>query len=147
MDFVISVFSIIVPSNFFCFVLTEKSLHIILMFVGNKAKGWISKRVFQESKACQKFRKTNIAYLLIRTRTCAYQGVINVCFSEILACFAFLKHTFWDSHFCLITDVLSDSVFQTVLINERIHSNWWFLDTVWEFVPVNLCENLFQKII
>ena len=27
-------------------------------------------------------------------RTCAYQGVRNVCFSEILACFAFLKHTF-----------------------------------------------------
>ena len=28
------------------------------------------------------------------TRTCAYQGVRNVCFSEILACFAFLKHPF-----------------------------------------------------
>ena len=48
---------------------------------GNKAKGRISKRVFQESKARQ-----------------------NICFSEILACFAFLKHPFWDSPFCLITD-------------------------------------------
>ena len=28
--------------------------------VGNKAKGRISKRVFQESKTCQNFRKTNI---------------------------------------------------------------------------------------
>ena len=27
-------------------------------------------------------------------RTCTYQGVRNVCFSEILACFAFLKHPF-----------------------------------------------------
>ena len=27
-----------------------------LHFVGNKAKGWISKRVFQENKACQIFR-------------------------------------------------------------------------------------------
>ena len=35
--------------------------------VGNKAKGRISKRVFQESKARQNFRKTNISYLLIRT--------------------------------------------------------------------------------
>ena len=28
------------------------------------------------------FRKTNISYPLIRTRTCAYQGVRNVGFSE-----------------------------------------------------------------
>ena len=28
------------------------------------------------------FRKTNISYPLIRTRTCAYQGVRNVSFSE-----------------------------------------------------------------
>ena len=27
-------------------------------------------------------------------RACAYQGVRNVCFSEILACFTFLKHPF-----------------------------------------------------
>ena len=62
--------------------------------VGNKAKGRISKPVFQESKARQNFRKTNISYTLIRTSTCAYQEVRNVCFSEILACFAFLKHPF-----------------------------------------------------
>ena len=39
------------------------------MFVGNKAKGRISKRVFQENKAHQIFRKRNISYPLIRTRT------------------------------------------------------------------------------
>ena len=45
--------------------------HVILVdeIVGNKAKGRISKRVLQESKACQNFRKTNISYLLIRIRT------------------------------------------------------------------------------
>ena len=37
--------------------------------VGNNAKGRISKRVFQENKARQIFRKTNISYPLIRTRT------------------------------------------------------------------------------
>ena len=31
------------------------------------------------------FRKTNISYPLIRTRTCAYQGVRNASFSENLA--------------------------------------------------------------
>ena len=33
-------------------------------FVGNKVKGRISKRVFQENKARQIFRKTNISYPL-----------------------------------------------------------------------------------
>ena len=62
--------------------------------VGNKAKGRISKRVFQERKARQHFQKTNISYPMIRTPTCAYQEVRNVSFSEILPCFAFLKHPF-----------------------------------------------------
>ena len=74
--------------------------------VGNKAKGRISKRMFQENKARQIFRKTNISYPLIRTRTCAYQGVRNVRFSENLACVVFLKYPFRDSPFCLITDEL-----------------------------------------
>ena len=33
-----------------------------------------------------------------------YQGVRNVHFSGNIACFAFLKHLFWDSLFCLITN-------------------------------------------
>ena len=37
--------------------------------VGNKVKGRISKRVFQENKARQIFRKMNISYPLIGTRT------------------------------------------------------------------------------
>ena len=62
--------------------------------VGNKTKGRISKRVFQENKARQIFRKTNISYPLIRIRARAYQRVRNVRFSENLACFVFLKHPF-----------------------------------------------------
>ena len=75
--------------------------------VGNKTEKRISKRVFQENKACPIFRKRNIFYPLIRTRTyirtyactrtyihtrtCAYQGVKNVCFSENLTCFCSLE--------------------------------------------------------
>ena len=70
--------------------------------VGNKSKGRISKRVFQENKACQIFRKTNISYPMICTRTCAYQGVRKVCFSENLPWFVFLEHPFWDSPFFCI---------------------------------------------
>ena len=78
-------------------------------FVGNKAKGQISKRVFQENKGRQILQKTNISYPLIRTKrrispTCAYQGGEMFIFSENLTCFVFLKHWFWDSAFCLITD-------------------------------------------
>ena len=79
------------------------SLYSIVYFVGNTAKGRISKRVFQENKARQIFQKTNISYPLIRTRTSAYQGVKMFVFSENLTCFAFLKLRFWNSPFCLIT--------------------------------------------
>ena len=42
---------------------------LFTQIVCNKVKGRISKQVFQESKARQNFRKTNISYLLIRTLT------------------------------------------------------------------------------
>ena len=82
-----------------------------------KAKARISKRLFQENKAHQIFRKTkisyplhthvrdcvsrkqstpktNISYSLIRTRTCAYHGVRNVPFQKIWrALFS------WNTHF------------------------------------------------
>ena len=38
-------------------------------FAGNKAKGRISKRVFQQIKVRQTFRKTSISYTLIPTVT------------------------------------------------------------------------------
>ena len=72
--------------------------------VGNKAKGHISKRRWQENKARQIFRKINISYPLICTCMCAYQGVRNVCYSKNLACFLFLLLPSWYSSFCLITD-------------------------------------------
>ena len=46
--------------------------------VGNKAKGRMSKRVFQESKARQNFRKTNISYPLIRTRTKSPRSLLQL---------------------------------------------------------------------
>ena len=59
-----------------CYITRKKAetLHSQVKFVGNKAKGWISKRVFQENKARQFFRKTNISYPLICTRTCGTGG-------------------------------------------------------------------------
>ena len=70
-----------------------------LLFVGNKAKGQISKRVFQENKAFKFSEKGTFL-------TPWYARKKFVRFSENLACFVFLKHPFWDSRFCLITGVL-----------------------------------------
>ena len=78
------------------------SANRLSQLVGNKAKGRISKQVFQENKACQIFRKTNISYSLIRTRTCVYQGVRNIRFSENLVYFVFLKHRFEIRPFALL---------------------------------------------
>ena len=72
-------------------------------FLGYNVKGWISKRVLQENKARQILRKTNISYPLIGTRT---SGCKNARFSENLAGFILLKHSFWYSPLCLITDEL-----------------------------------------
>ena len=52
------------------FIIQKCLTHVVPKFldiVGNKAKERISKRVFQENKARQIFRKTNISYPLIRT--------------------------------------------------------------------------------
>ena len=75
---------------------------LLLHLDGYKAEGRIWKRVIQENKVRQFFRKTNISYLLIRTRTCAYNGVRNFRFSEILACFIS-----WNTHFQIRLFVLS----------------------------------------
>ena len=65
--------------------------------VGNKEKGWISTRAFQENKTGQIFRKTNMC-------TCAYKEARNIRFSKNLTCFVSLKHPFWDAPFCLTTN-------------------------------------------
>ena len=79
--------------------------------VGNKVKGRILKR------------KTN-------TRTCAYQGVRNVRFSENLSCVVFLLIPFRDSPFRLITDELRihDSLsFNTFKYSAAIRNHLQFL--------------------
>ena len=126
-------------------------------FVSNKAKGRISKRVFQEHKAHQIFRKMNISNPLIRTRTCAYQGVRNVRFSENLACFVFLKHPFWDSPFCFITVELKmrlwrivalkrkqNAFYVTFILSKKYFAGLYFISIyiVWVLVGNGLSKNL-----
>ena len=64
-----------------------------LHFVGNKAKGQISKRVFQENNACQIFGKTNFSYpsdthtyvCVSEGKKCSFFGKFGVlCFLETL---------------------------------------------------------------
>ena len=64
----------------------------------------------------------NIFYPLIHSHTCAYKGVKNVRSSKNLACFVFLKYPFWDSPFCLITDVFLKMLWLLELLIVRSRS-------------------------
>ena len=57
----ITLFGMIVQNIFNSFINSNIEKNIT-QFVGNKAKERISKRVFQENKVCQIFRKTNISW-------------------------------------------------------------------------------------
>ena len=101
-----------------------------------KAKGWISKRVLQENKAGKIFQKTNITYPVICTRTCAYQEVRNVRFSENLTCFVFLKHPLCVLPFCPITDDILHLILQAkyekrekflTIVREATYNNYFIV--------------------
>ena len=66
------------------------------------------------------FRKTNISYPLISTRTCAYQGVRNVRFSGNLTCFVFLKTRFE----IYPVAVLPTNYYWTNVISNQICPKW-----------------------
>ena len=73
-------------------------------FVGNKAKGRISKWVFQENKVHQNFPK-NEQFWSPDTHTYeCVSGGKKCSFIVNLACFVFWENLFWDAHFCLITN-------------------------------------------
>ena len=74
-------------------------------------------QIWKKTKHTNIFRKRNVFYPLI-IPTCTYQWVRNIRFSENLACFVFLKHPFWDLHFCLITDQLN--IEETYIITNLI---------------------------
>ena len=82
-------------------------------------------------------------------RTCAFQWIKNIRFSENLTSFAFLKHPFWDSPFCLITNELKASkkvqekdiylkTFSLLGLDVSVSSNFFFI-----FPKIQLPENRF----
>ena len=77
----------------------------IEVIVSNNPKGRISKRCFKKTKHV-KFSEKRTFLIPWYAHVRNIWIVRNVCFSEYLACFVFLKHPFWDSLFCLITDVI-----------------------------------------
>ena len=71
-------------SQMCCFIYEKK----VVMSIKNMASSVIRQKGESQNRC---FRKTKHA---TSVRTCAYQGVKNVRFSEYLACFVFLKHLF-----------------------------------------------------
>ena len=102
------------------FEIAYKNIHL-KVFKNSYALKWWLKIIGRNF--CDKMRVVVVAYCgvwnnisikqflmvfwkMTRTRTCAYQGIKNLRFSENLACFVFLLLPFWDSPFCHITDEL-----------------------------------------
>ena len=85
------------------------------IFVGNKAEGWISKRVFQKKQSTSNFLKkehflppdthafVSYAHVSPDTCVCASGGKKCLFFGKFdVLCFLW----FWDLPFCIITNVL-----------------------------------------
>ena len=92
-------------------------------------------RCFKKTKHTQLSKKTEHFLPLIRTRTCPYQGLRNVHFFGNLACFDFLEHPFWDSHFCLINDDMTAcSDFENSLTRKFVTNyyffNYWVINSI-----------------
>ena len=76
-------------------------IHILCSYFDTQSVFTCSKLTIETHKV---WNKVNNKDTRMTPMACAYQGIRNVCFSENLAFFVFLKHPFWDSPFCLITD-------------------------------------------
>ena len=93
---------------------TQQCISILLLHLSTnwkttsviRQKGESQIECFKLTKHAKFSEKRTFLAPLVRTRTCAYQGVRNVLFLENLACFVFLIHPFWDLPFCHITDEL-----------------------------------------
>ena len=80
-----------------------------------------------------------------KTSTCAYQGVRNIRFSENLACFVFLKHPFWYSPFCFITDEIVNLNFQELSYSQWVQNTIFpdgniFFSILWEILKFEVME-------
>ena len=107
-------------------------MKVMCIFVGNKAKRWVSKWVFKKTKHAKFSEKQTF----LTHWHGLHIGVRNVLFSENL-CFVFLKHPFWDSPFCLITDVFVVYCTQAALIFENNKNGVSF--NITPVVILNLC--------
>ena len=116
-------------------------------FIFINLQGIISSAIRQKWESLNGcFKKTKHAQFPEKRifRTCAYQGGRNVRFSENLACFVFLKHSFWDSPVCLITD--DTQLFHRLVIPltflwvfGEIFEKSWGAERLWAFSPITYC--------
>ena len=72
-----------VGENLSCKIYPNSEVTSISQVFRNPLSGWFRYGIIYYVRKI--FRKTNISYPLIRTRTCTYQGVRNVSFSENFA--------------------------------------------------------------
>ena len=97
-----------------------------------RQKGESQNGCFKKTKHAKFSEKRNFLRL---DRHSAYQGLRNIRFSENLMCFVFLKHPFWDSPFCLITDDSKQTKTRLFIFILNIYSKHFIaiIDMLWLF--------------
>ena len=114
---------------------------ILPQFVGNKAKGQISKRVFQENKARQIFRKTNMSYRLICTegKKCLFFEKFGMlCFFETPGFrFAFLPY-YQQIGSKRATILLDNNSTETTYLHYLTHDHFFFWINGHQLNPLSL---------
>ena len=87
-------------------------LSVIREIFSGRQKDESQNGCYKKTKQVRFSKKRTLLTPMICTRTCAYQEVRNVRFSENLTCFVFLKHPLCVSPFCPITDDILHHVLQ-----------------------------------
>ena len=96
------------------------------------------------------FPKNEHSYPLTRIRTCVYQGVRNFLFFFWKLSMLCLKHSFWDSPFCLIADdfyakfLQSLTVFLKFFIINKLRSRFFTERRATHFINVMIFRQYYQ---
>ena len=111
--------------------------------VGNKAIGRISKRVFQENKARQIFRKTNISHPLIRIRAPVLRFAILPYYWRRVITWIRLKWVKWNNLFrtepSKICIIHSQKILNIVCLNRLYLVYRLYLNRLYITLPILEC--------
>ena len=123
----------------FCFYFTDVFFFksVVLLFTIDSELWHLISKVSFIQYVRRIFRKTNISYPLIRRRTCAYQGVRNVCFFGKFGVLCFLETTVLRFALLLMINEFKDSTTTSrkKLFEQNIWTNMGHNSLLYEQAP------------